>query len=262
MVDLAADIGLELISLTDHDTLEGIPEARARASERGLELMPGVEISTQHPRGGERHVLAHGIEIEDEPLRRALAANATAREERLLRMLDALATAGLVIAEADVRAHARGSIGRPHVADAMVRQGLVKSRQEAFDRWLGDGKVGHVKKASLDAARAIELVHRAGGVATLAHPGRRWDLALVEDLVRLGLDGVEVIHPSNAAPQQAALRDAAERWGLLVTGGSDNHGDAEGRQTMKMQIVPRALADAVAVRVRERQVRRVMGAGA
>ena len=256
VMEMAADAGLSVVALTDHDSLAGLPEARSAATARGLELIPGVEISTRDLRGGERHLLAYGIDPDHEPLRDELARNASSREDRVQAMVDALASVGVRISVEDVLAEAKGSIGRPHVADALVRKGHVRSRQEAFDRWLADGRVAHVAKANIDIAHAIQVVHDAGGVAVLAHPGRRWTPGLVEDLVRVGLDGVEVFHPSNSTAERTALQEMATRWGLLVTGGSDNHGDREGHAAMRAGRVPRELADRVVERVASRAATR------
>ena len=253
VVDLAVSVGLDVIALTDHDTFAGLPVAAARAAEVGIELIPGVEISTNDPRGIERHLLAYGIDPQHPALLAEMELNLRGREDRVQGMVDALASVGVHIAVDDVLAEAKGSVGRPHVADALVRAGHVKTRQEAFDRWLADGKVGHVKKRNTDVAHAIQLVHDAGGVAVLAHPGRRWDPAFIEELVRHGLDGVEMHHPTNSATERNALGVMALRWGLLVTGGSDNHGDREGMNAMKASRVPRALATALLERVAARR---------
>lgn len=254
VVDLAVSVGLDVMALTDHDTFAGLPVAAARAAERGIELIAGVEISTNDARGIERHLLAYGVDPEHPGLREEMDLNLRGREDRVQGMVDALATIGVRITADDVLAEAKGSVGRPHVADALVRAGHVKTRQEAFDRWLGDGKVGHVRKRNTDVLHAIQLVHDAGGVAVLAHPGRRWDPAFIEELVRHGLDGVEVHHPTNSATERNALGVMAQRWGLLMTGGSDNHGDREGMNAMKASRVPRALATALLARVEARRV--------
>ena len=255
VVDLAADFGIEVMSLTDHDTVAGLDEARARAAERGLELVPGVEISTKDPRGIERHLLAYGVDPSHDGLAAMLAENARARGERLEAMAAALASVGAPVSVEEILAEAHGSVGRPHVADALVRKGHVKSRQEAFDRWLADGRVAHVPKGSAEIADAIGVVHAAGGVAVLAHPGRRWDPGLMESLVRDGLDGLEALHPSNSNSERSALEAMAKRWDLLVTGGSDCHGDPDGVAVMREGRVPRALADAVIARVASRCAR-------
>lgn len=257
MVDLAAQVGLDVMALTDHDTFAGLPSATARAAELGIEIIPGLEISTSDASRTEHHLLAYGCDPDHPGLTGELLGNRRGREDRVQGMVDALASVGIVIRPEDVLVEAKGSVGRPHVADALVRAGHVKTRQEAFDRWLGDGKVAHVRKHDMEVRRAIELVHDAGGVAVLAHPGRRWNPTLIEDLVRAGLDGVEVHHPTNSATERNALAVMAGRWGLLMTGGSDNHGDRDGMSAMRASRVPRALATALLERIGVR--RKAMG---
>lgn len=249
VVEKAARAGIVAMALTDHDTIEGVPIAARAAAARGIELIPGVEISVDADDGAERHLLGYGIDVADEALSAALAENVAARDERLTRMLAALAREGVHLTADEVRAEAAGNVGRPHVADALVRKGIVRRRQDAFDRWLGDGRCAHVKKKNLDAARAIALVHGAGGVAVLAHPGRRWDPALIERLVRDGLDGLEAWHPSHAPSQVRALEEMASRWSLLLTGGSDCHGDDEGEQNLRSHDVPAEVAGRLLERV-------------
>jgi hypothetical protein len=243
-VELAAEAGLSTIALTDHDTLAGLPEAAARAAELGVELISGVEVTCSLPSGGERHVLAYGVDPTDEALATGLAVNGTSRRARVDRMVAVLAGMGVAVSVDAVLAEARGaSVGRPHVADALVRAGHARSRQEAFDRWLGDGMPAAVPKTSLGMREAIDLIHGAGGLAVLAHPGRRADLSRLDAFAALGLDGIEVTHPSHAADDVKMLQAAAARLGLLTTGGSDNHGDAEGLAAMRARRVPRHVAD-------------------
>ena len=249
VVEKAARAGVAVMALTDHDSTEGLEEAGRAASRLGLELIPGIEISVDVGTSGERHLLAYGMDPSDAELRRLLAENVVARIERLHRMIEALARDGVKIEASDVLAEAHGNVGRPHVADALVRKGIVRRRQEAFDRWLGDGRNAHVKKINVQADRAIRVVHGAGGVTVLAHPGRRWDPAQIEGLVRDGLDGLEAFHPSNGATQVKALQQMAERWSLLVTGGSDCHGDEEGEQNLRAGSLPVSAAEAVLERV-------------
>lgn len=249
VVEKAARAGISVLSLTDHDSVEGIPEAAAAARELGVELIPGAEISVDLPSGGERHMLAYGFDTADAPLAAALAENVAARTTRLDGMLAALRREGIHLEPADVLAEAGGNVGRPHVADALVRKGIVRRRQEAFDRWLGDGRPAHVKKRNVDSGRAIALVHAAGGIAVLAHPGRRWDPLAIEEMVRAGLDGLECWHPSHGGSQVKAVLEMTQRWNLVATGGSDCHGDEEGEQNLHASSVPLSAAERVLERV-------------
>jgi 3',5'-nucleoside bisphosphate phosphatase len=258
VVEKAARAGVTVMALTDHDSTEGLEEAGRAASRLGLELIPGAEISVDVGTSGERHVLAYGIDPADGELRRAFAENVAARTDRLHRMIEALARDGVRLSAEEVLAETHGNtnVGRPHVADALVRKGVVRRRQEAFDRWLGDGRNAHVPKINLQADRAIRVIHGAGGVAVLAHPGRRWDPAQIEALVREGLDGLEAFHPSNGTAHVKALQQMAERWSLIVTGGSDCHGDEEGESNLRSGAVPVSCAEAVLHRVATRAASR------
>lgn len=255
-MEAAAAANVRHVALTDHDTFAGLEEAGRRARELGLELIPGVEISCNLPEGGERHVLAYGADPEHPGLRDGLARNRAERDRRVDRTLEALATAGVHLTREQIAATAEGaSVGRPHVADALVRAGRVKSRQEAFDRWLGDGKIGHVPRMNIGVAEAIRLVHEAGGVTVLAHPGRRPRPGVIEALLALGLDGLEVLHPANGPEDVKMLNALVERHGLLATGGSDNHGDADGMAALRARRVPARVAEALLERLRTRAAR-------
>ena len=259
VLDLAARFGRSAVAITDHDTLAGLEEAQAGARQRGLRWLSGVEISVKVPGHGERHVLAYGFDPADVRLRECLDSNRRGRLERLQHVVDALAGAGIVVDAQDILERAgAAAVGRPHVADALVRSGRAASRQDAFDRWLGDGKIGHVHAATVSSDDAIAAVHGAGGVAVLAHPGRQGDLDVIEHLVRSGLDGIECTHPSHAASLARKLESLAERFGLLKTGGSDNHGDATGDAAMRALRVPLAAFDAVAARAGERAAARAV----
>jgi predicted metal-dependent phosphoesterase TrpH len=242
-MEIAASAGISVVALTDHDTFDGLEEAAAAATTLGLTFVAGVEISTQHPDGGERHLLGYAMDPSHRRLRESLAVNVRARDERLVRMLAALAAVGPTVSEEQVRQEAQGAVGRPHVADALVRLGHVRSRQEAFDRWLGDDRPANVNKRSVPLGEAIDVVHEAGGVAVLAHPGRHWDAAQIERTMALGLDGLEAHHPSHSPTQIRALTALAARCGLFVTGGSDSHGDVVGIRAQRDMRVSARLAE-------------------
>lgn len=253
VVEAAANAGLARIALTDHDTVEGLERAAGAAARRSVDLVAGCEISAALPLGGERHLLAYGFDPAHAELEALLAENRAARDERLGRMIDALAAEGApVTREACLAAAGGSSVGRPHVADALVAAGHVRSRREAFDRFLADHRAAAVAKRNVPAARVIETVHRAGGACVLAHPGHHGDPSGVDQLVRLGLDGIEAIHPAHSAGDERKARAAARRHGLVVTGGSDNHGDRDGMEAMRAcrvgAEVGRALDERLAVR--------------
>jgi len=250
VVETAAREDIGVISLTDHDTTDGLPEASTRAAELKVELIPGIEISCDLPAGGERHLLGYGFDAADADLQAGLVRNLASRRERLDRTVEALGKAGMPLRVEDILAVSTGrSVGRPHVAEALLRAGFVRTRQEAFDRWLGDGKIGHVPRKNLGVEEAIRLLHAAGGVAVLAHPGRKPRSGDIEQLVGFGLDGVEVLHPANRAEDIRVLHEIVERFGLIATGGSDCHGDAEGLALLRARRVPASAAQALMARL-------------
>ena len=229
LVRAAARAELDAIALTDHDTFAGLGEARDAGVAAGVAVLAGVEVSAE--RGGASvHLLGYGCDPGHAALRDELARIRAGRTDRVPTMVARLVALGVPIALDDVRAQSHGpSLGRPHVADALVAAGHVATRNEAFDRWLYDGGPAYVERYSPDVAAAIALVRDAGGVAVLAHPwgrGRRRDLPpeYLAELAASGLDGVEVDHPDHDEPTRDELRAVAADLGLLATGSSDHHG--------------------------------------
>jgi len=230
LVRKAAASGLDVLALTDHDTFDGLVEARLEARRAGITLLGGVEISAQR-RGASVHLLGYGCDPHDAPLLEELARIRAGRTQRVPAMVARLNALGMEVTIDDVLARARGaSLGRPHVADVLVERGYAATRDEVFARWLGEGGPAYVDRYATDLPAAIELVHRAGGVAVIAHPwarGRRGDLDevyLAELVDGYGLDGVELDHPDHDADTRRELAAVAERLGVFTTGSSDYHG--------------------------------------
>jgi predicted metal-dependent phosphoesterase TrpH len=226
LVRLARAAGLEIIALTDHDTLAGVRAARATAGREGVTVIAGCEFSVAAP-WGEMHLLGYylpeGQSDLDGFLERQRAGRA-ARGEEIVRRLGGL---GVPVTQADVRAAAgAGAVGRPHVAKAMVERRLVRTVQEAFDRYLATGRPAYVPKALPPVAAVVELVRSVGGVTSAAHLGERADPRSLEQLKRVGLDAVEVVHPAHNAQDRRRIERNARQMGLLPTGGSDWHGDS------------------------------------
>ena len=230
LVRNAAAAGLDAIGLTDHDTFDGLREAKLAGQSAGVEVLAGMEFSTEKD-GASVHLLAYGCDPHDEDLLDELTKVRVGRSDRVPTLVARLTELGMPLTVEDVLRHASGtSLGRPHIADAMVEKGYVTHRDEAFRRWLYEGGPAYVDRYSTELTRAIELVHQARGVAVLAHPwgrGRRGDLpeAYLTELVNEhGLEGIEVDHPDHDDATRADLRAVASRLGLLVTGSSDHHG--------------------------------------
>ena len=233
VVRRAAGLGVDVIALTDHDTFAGHAEAAATARELGVEFVPGMEMST--PFGGRSvHLLAYGADPAHQGLCDELARIRVGRTERVPKMVERLKECGAPISVEEVTAMAGGdSVGRPHVADALVAAGHATDRADAFNRFLHDGGVGYVAKYEPPLPDAIDLLHDAGAVTVIAHPwGRGSRLVLDADAIgRLtrdhGLDGIEIDHGDHGPKDSAMrgeLRSIARTHGLLVTGSSDYHG--------------------------------------
>jgi predicted metal-dependent phosphoesterase TrpH len=228
IVELASDAGLTAVALTDHDRLDGIGAARARAAQLGVELVPGCELSCEH--AGTMHVLVYFLEPGEGPLQDELVRLQDARERRNERMVARLAELGLPVSADELEAEAGGlGAGRPHIAAILVRKGVVASVQEAFDVWLAKGKPAYMEKDRLAPDVALRLARASGAVPVLAHP---LSLGLepaelertVAEFADLGLGGIEAIYGRYSAEERAGLAALADRHGLVVSGGSDHHG--------------------------------------
>lgn len=229
-VEEAARLGLAAIAITDHDTLAGNAEAMARGAELGVEVVPGVELSAAHETLT-IHLLGYFPDPGAPELRAVLAELREQREERNPRILARLAELGCPLDSDEVTAEAGGGlVGRPHIAAVMIRKGYVGSLNEAFDRYLAKGAAAYVEGGKPQPAEAIEALLRARAVPVLAHPGatgaRLWAQAeaLVVQLVDAGLRGIEVHYPGRDSGQASAFLRLANRFNLLVTGGTDFHG--------------------------------------
>jgi predicted metal-dependent phosphoesterase TrpH len=231
LVRKARAVGLDIVALTDHDTFDGLDEAAAEGERVGILLVRGMELSCSR-RGDSVHVLAYGADPASPTLAAELARVRDGRLGRLAGVLAKLADLGVPVSEADVMAQVGDSpsVGRPHIADALIKAGHVRDRQEAFDRFLADGGPAHVHRYTIEVDRGIDLVHEAGGLAVIAHPwgrGREYVLpsSVLEALVRdHGLDGIEVDHQDHDSETRERLRALADELGLLATGASDYHG--------------------------------------
>lgn len=240
VVAAAADAGVGLFALTDHDTVEGIDEALAAAVERELKLVPAVELSIVDEAAADIHVLGYGIDHHDVALLDALDRFRADRAGRADRMIDGMRTAGFELDSATIqeRRSAGLPIGRPHLAEAVLGHAAngvrladerIATVSDLIRGYLIEGKPGFAGRTKPTATEAIDVIHAAGGVAVWAHPF--WDVAdpeaVIDTLERyraLGLDGIEVFYVTHDEPQTRLLHDAAAHRGLLRTGSSDFHG--------------------------------------
>lgn len=225
VVATAAKCGVTLIAITDHDEIAGIPAARSAGQARGVEVISGVEINTDVGRE-DVHILGYGFPFEAPAMLEGLHALRVARYERALRMLERLAAIGHPLdAERVLAIAGHGSIGRPHVARALVEAGHSRDFNEAFARFIGRGCPAYVPRTPYTPEQAIALIHHAGGLAGLAHPGKLGDPhRILRQLLPAGLDALEVYHSDHSAAVNERMRRLATQHGLVITGGSDSHG--------------------------------------
>ncbi len=233
----AKRVGLSAIALTDHDTLDGVAEAIAAGAELGVRVVTGVELSAVED-NSETHIL--GLHLSDPGVLEArLIALRDMRRSRAERIVVRLNELGVRIEFTAVLDQAAGgAIGRPHVARAMIAEGWAVDLRDAFDRYLGNGRPAFVGKDRLPVVDAIELIHRAGGLAILAHPGSSGTNERIAAFVAQGIDGVEVRHPSHSSEDVARLLALVEHYSLVPSGGSDWHGAEGGPRTLGMMRVP------------------------
>ncbi|MBI2795138.1 MAG: PHP domain-containing protein [Gemmatimonadetes bacterium] len=236
VVAASRDAGLAAICLTDHDSVGGVAEARATGDALGVIVAAGTELSAHHE-GRELHLLGLHLARLD-VMEGHLAGFRDARDARGEAIVGQLNAIGIPVTIGAVRAEANGgALGRPHVARALIAGGWVGSVREAFDRYLAAGRPGYADKQRLDVERAIAIVHEAGGIAVFAHPGPDGRREKVEPLVAMGLDGLEVRHPSHANEDAMRLAALADFFGMVPSGGSDWHGVPGGsRQVGCMQV--------------------------
>jgi 3',5'-nucleoside bisphosphate phosphatase len=231
LVRLAARHGVRVLAVTDHDSTDGLPEALGEASAYGIEIVPGLEINCDVP-GSEIHVLGYDMDWRAAWFQDFLREQRAERTARVRRIVERLTELGLPLTADEVFAICReGSPGRPHVAQAMVNRGYVKSVREAFDRWLHAGGPANVPRRRLTPVEAVAVIRRAGGVPVLAHPGLADRDEMIPELVAAGLGGIETYYPEHSASQIQAYRETCDRLGLVATGGSDYHGPHTGRVT-------------------------------
>jgi predicted metal-dependent phosphoesterase TrpH len=245
---LAAEAGLTVLALTDHDTFAGLAAAEAAAAEAGIELVPGVEISCRLD-DAEVHLLGYFADPAHPALAAELALIRTDRTRRAVRVVERCRELGAPVTLAQVEAIAGGApLGRPHIAAALVAVGAVPDTAGAFTAgWLADGGRADVPKHVLAAAGAVALVRAAGGTAVLAHPRSAKRRAEVSDaqlaaLAAAGLAGIEADHPEQPPEVRRRLREVAAELGLLVTGSSDFHGDRKPVRLGEFTTPPEVLA--------------------
>jgi len=238
VISHARRLKLKAIAITDHDTVAGSKEALRSGIPTSLGFLTGVEISSSpppfYPGSGSFHLLGYSISLDDPDLNRTLEKLQQARKNRNPAIINCLNKLGVSITLEEVRQEAgEGQLGRPHIAQLMVKKKVVASIDEAFDRFLGTGKPAYVNKQRVECFKAIEIILGAGGVPVLAHPGlldykteNQID-ELIGKLKNAGIQGVEVYYSGHTPDQTRLYAELAQRYDLLMTGGSDFHGDIQ-----------------------------------
>ena len=228
LVDRAVTAGVTVLGVADHDTMDGVAGVQAAAARRGVEVVPGIEITAVES-ARDVHVLGYFLDAANAPLNGFLQTQRATRVARLQAIGERLASLGMPVDLTPLLEEARRetgrSLGRPRVARLLIDAGYVADTREAFERWLGTGCPAFVERTGASVVDVIAIVHAAGGLASLAHPGRTRLDARIDAFAEAGLDALEVYHSDHDAEAVARYRLTAGRLGLLVTGGSDFHGD-------------------------------------
>ena len=226
VVNLASKRKLAAIALTDHDTVEGIPEALRAGEEFGIRVVPGIEINTSAD-NGELHILGYYIDHTNAVFTSSLKELKRARMRRILNIIEKLNRLGLDITREQVlsRAGKADTIGRPHIARVLLDRGFVSSVKEAFERYIGHGRPAYVERYKLMPREAIALIESSGGVPVLAHPGVLSSVSYIDLCIEEGIQGIEAFHSKHDPGQADAFVEIARRNNLIVTGGSDCHGE-------------------------------------
>ena len=229
LVERASKLGFAAIALTDHDTVEGCERAATACAAAQMEFISGTELTAEHE-DTEVHILAYFVDTQNQTLVTRIAGFQSVRQNRIREMVAALNKLGIPLKAESVFALANcKSPGRPHVARALVKEKLIGNLDEAFERYLKKGRPAWVPKTKMSALEAVELIHQAGGLAVMAHPGLNRTDEIIPDLVDAGLDGIECFHTKHSTTMAERYLEIADKFHLLVTGGSDCHGFSKNR---------------------------------
>lgn len=243
VVQKAKEIGLKAVGIVDHDTIDGISEALEAGAEYGVEIVPGVELSSQFE-GRDIHIIGFYFDPEHPRLMEYLERFQQERYKRAAKMIRNLNQLGVRLTMDEVEDRARGqSIGRPHLAEVLMEKGYVETFQEAFQRYIGYGSEAYEEKYKIGPEEAIGLLSEARGLSFLAHPGYPITDAVIFRFVKAGLDGIEIIHPKFNEARTQHLHKFAKQHGLLVSGGSDCHGGRNGSICMGNYCLPYRLLE-------------------
>ena len=246
LVKEAMYMGISTIAITDHDILDGIEPGILAGKKYGVEVIPGVELSARSDDDeAEIHILGYYMDLQNEKFRERLLDFRETRVIRARKIVDKLNELGMEIEYDDVLKLAdSSSVGRPHVATALVEKGYVTTNSEAFNRYLFDGGPAYVQKKKISPAGAIAMILNAGGVPILAHPGMIQQ-DIIPELISMGLMGLEAFHPFHSIQLSNYYCDLAKRYKILITGGSDCHGEAKSKTYLGSVRLPYKHVDAL-----------------
>jgi len=238
VVEIAKKEGLYAISITDHDTIDGYLAAKKRAEQLEIELIPALELSTSY-QGEDFHILGYLIDCENPEFLKKINSFQEERRTRGEEMVEKLNELGIDLSMETVNNIAgKGSVGRPHLADALLKEEFVHTYEEAFARYLGYHAPAYVPRRFLTPQEGIELIHLVRGVAVLAHPGTYRSQHVIYDFFQLGLDGIEAYHSKHDREATQNYINLANKLGLIYTGGSDCHGRRGGKIIIGSMKVP------------------------
>lgn len=224
IIDYAYKLGLKAISITDHDDISSLEFTEKYCRQKGIEFIAGVEISAR-AKTFDLHLLGYCFDYRNKRLNEYVDFFQNERFKRAKKTIRLLKNYGIKLSFDLIIKKASGSIGRPHIADAMLEEGYVYNYQEAFNKYIGNGCPCCVPKYKISPAEAIALINNAGGICVIAHPGSDVTDEGILDLIKVGLDGIETIHPRHTQEQVDHYREIIQKHGLLETGGSDCHGN-------------------------------------
>ncbi|MEE9553332.1 MAG: PHP domain-containing protein [candidate division Zixibacteria bacterium] len=243
VIENAMRLGLKAIAITDHDTVDGFTEALKLVNGNFMEAVPGVELSGFY-KESDIHILGYYIDYENPEFVKKIRKFKESRYERGENMVAKLNDLGINLSMDTVRGIAgKSSLGRPHVADALLKEEFVQTYDEAFARYLGYHAPAYVAKDLLTVSEAIDLIHLVRGVAILAHPGTLRKDELIPELVEMGLDGIEAYHSQHSRSDVAKYKTMAKKYDVINTGGSDCHGPRKGKILMGSQRVPYSILE-------------------
>lgn len=228
LIDLSIKSGLSIISITDHDNVNALEQAVEYGNQKGIQVIPGVEISADLD-DQEVHILGYFIDYKNQKMLEFLSASRELRinrNEKIVRKLNEMGS-NINFNDIRVKAGAKTSIGRPHIAMELNEEGFVNSYYDAFIKYIGDGKPAFVKKPNPKSAEVIKIISEMGGLSFIAHPGKLVRDGLLMRLIQEGLDGIEIIHPSHSKEDIEYFSAMAAEHFLLTSGGSDYHGEVK-----------------------------------